>query len=165
MSTQAVSYRGAKFISSTLKDHGENARTGQLRYFVDDVFGEREFILLKAAGTIADGLGIMKDTTSSAEVTVIVTSGTTVQGLGINNTGSSLVTGNYFWALRKGLGYGDPTAGGFSDGDKIGPAAAGEIAAVGTVGTVFGVAISDSSATVNANLVLFDFATGFVAAS
>ncbi|MDH4038375.1 MAG: hypothetical protein OEV86_12935 [Candidatus Krumholzibacteria bacterium] len=160
-----LNVRGATFTSDTLTDFGANARTGMIVQFADSTYGVRDYIIVKAAEAIADGLLVMKDSTSSSTVTVIKTSGVAVAALGVNNTGGTVASGDYFYALRRGLGYADPEAGGWVDGAKIGPAANGEADTVGTVGDVVGVAILDSSATVNANLVLFDFGFGFVAAS
>jgi hypothetical protein len=142
--------------------------TGKVTALPADLFtgyirsvGGRSYILLKAAGIIGDGALVMKDTTSSTEITVTVTSGATVTSIGVNNIGGSIAVGEYFWALYKGRGYVAASATTFSDGDRLQAAAAGEAATIATGNPQVGVAILDRSATASANAVLFDLPSNY----
>lgn len=141
--------------AATLAEHGAGITTGHIRYE-----NGKEYTLVKAAVAVADGLLVKKDTTSGTDITVILGAAAADACLGVNNTGSTIATATpYFWALSKGRGYADPEAGGWVDGATLAPAANGELAtlAAGGLGKIPGIAIADSSATVNANLVQFNF--------
>lgn len=105
---------GVTVTSTTLADLGDGIATGHIRY--ED---GKEYLLCKAAGTIADGVGGKKDATTSTVVTVIASAAVNDVMLCVNNTSGSLSSGAFFWGLKKGRGYGAPDAGGWNDGDAI----------------------------------------------
>lgn len=119
------------------------------------------YVLLKASGTILDGALVKKDSTSSTEITVTNTAAAGDSAIGVNNTGSTVNIGDYFWALCQGRGYVAASATSFADGDRIVPAASGEGNVASTGGTQVGIAILDRSATAQNNAILFNMPSSY----
>ena len=143
--------------STTLADLGSGLATGSIRYEPDG----RQYMLMKViTATIADGLLFMKDAVTDTEINVIITTGETVPVLGVNNTGTLLAIGAYFWALQRGVGYVDPDASGWDDGGPVGCTSAGEGTAWATAETLVGIAVNDDTATVADNLIVFCLPAG-----
>lgn len=143
------------FTSATLLDMGTDI-VGQKRRYNHPVFGEQEYILVKAGEAIPDGAACMPKTgqTTTGTTTpyvVMVTTGIAVPVSCVNNTGAAITSGHYFWALTgDSVGYG-LGVGAIGDGLEIMPAAAGGgavDAAAGATATVCGVTVSDVAATV-----------------
>lgn len=141
--------------STTLNDLHPGGATGQIR----EELG-KQYMLVKAAGTIADGALFKKDATTSAIVTVIATIDTNCVALGVNNIGAAVTTGYFFWGLIKGIGYGLDDGTGWNDGDALGPSATdGNIGAQNVTQAadqLVGVAIADDDTTAT-NVIWFDF--------
>jgi hypothetical protein len=156
--SQKHSMMGPQDQSATLTDFGGEIATGEIRWMVDPLDKlMKKWMLFKAAAAIADGLQFMKDTTTSTEVTVILTTAVTDLALGVNNAGATIASGNYFWGLVEGRGYADPVAAGWADSEAVGPGVAGEATVYAAGSSQSGIAINDDSATVQANVILWSF--------
>jgi len=149
-----IEVRGPKFTSTTLTDFGANARTGMVRQFSDETWGVRSYMLLKASGTIADAILVVKDGTSSSEVTVLAATADSVIIVAVNNTGGSISSGTYFWGCLGPIFYVDPDGTGWNDGAKVGPANTGVCQAAVTGDVCIGVAVNDDDATTNSNNII-----------
>jgi len=101
-------YTPLNFQSATLADFGCKANSTRIEhgYYSSSNVWEfdgiaRTYVLVKAtAGGITKNLAVHKDTGVTGEITVIVvpsTSGNTLRPWGVNNTGETIVSGNYFW--------------------------------------------------------------------
>jgi len=143
-----VAYKtGVTVSSSTQDDIAPGLLTGHVRTEPDG----SKYMLLKAAGAITNGDCVKKDTTTSSEITVIVTASSTADiTLAVDNRGSAtaLASGDYFWGKCYGRGYIDPDATGWADGAILtgGASGKGDVLAIGA-GRAFAIAISDDDAT------------------
>jgi len=154
--------KGILYKSTTLSDHGDDAYTGMIRHHLG-----REYMLVKSADTIGNGEVVCKNTTTGEHLTVTIPSAVTTRALGVNQIGSTVLTGYFFWVLIRGRGF-CVADGTWVDSDMVGPSATpGATAAVASValGTVYGIAIKDSSTTTTSNAIQFDFGFGYSAAS
>ncbi len=143
--------------AATLAEHGQGISTGHIRWE-----NGKAYILVKAtAVAIADGALLMSELgqatlASTVDVTVKVTTGATVEALCANNTGAIIPASFYFWGIQQGRGY--CISAGILDTDGLGvmPAAAGGVAVLtGATVAHCGVFISDLTATVLSNAVLW----------
>ena len=113
--------------------------TGMLRYEKGKVY-----ILVKNLGaSLADGKTCKRDATVGTDITVVVGAAVTDIFIGVNNTGSAIADGSYFWALKEGRGYSIGST--IALGVSVTGAAAGVVTVAATTNNVCGQCIVANS--------------------
>lgn len=104
----------------------------------------KQYILVKNVGAdLADGKTCKRDANTSADIQVVVGAATGDYILGVNNTGTVITNGNYFWALQRGRGY---TIGStIAVNVEAAAGAAGVVAAVASGGRSIGICLVANS--------------------
>jgi len=94
--------KGPTFVSQTLSDFGAGVVPGTEATFPDSTGLKLNYTLAKAAGNIANYALCKKHTTSNTFDVVITAQDGAITDfvVGVNNTGTALVSGDYFWMLR-----------------------------------------------------------------
>lgn len=104
MSIQA--YKTAVTVASaTLSDLGAGLVTGHERVEPDG----RTYVLLYSGESTPDGMVVCVDETETTATVIhseLCLDGTTKMPLGVNNTGATVAVDVYWWAIKRGLGYG-----------------------------------------------------------
>jgi hypothetical protein len=131
MSIQA--YKTAITITSaTLADLGTGLTTGHERTEPDG----RMYVLLFCGEATPDGMVVCVDETETTATVIhseLCLDGTTKMPAGVNNTGAPITDNHFWWALKRGLGYGI-TATTDTKGLAVTQAALGEVTTA-TLGT------------------------------
>ena len=112
------------------------------------------YVLVKAAGAIPDGQVVSKDGTAGAEITVQVATAAE-SAIGVNNFGAAIVSGEYFWALQRGVGYCHANAAFPAGLPVMISAVAGRLATIVTLQPQVGIAIATGDTSVLTNNVVF----------
>lgn len=84
------------FVSATLADFG-GLVTGDMINQPTSTGGVAEYMLVKAAGSVPNNRVVKRDTGTTAEVTVIVTTANADIPIAANNTGGTVASGSYFF--------------------------------------------------------------------
>jgi len=94
----ALGFPGVNFQSATLADFGGLVEGSSL-YFTPSDGIQRRYVLVKAGVSVANNLLVTKDSTSGS-LTVSLTATAAAVPLGVNNTGATITSGNYFLACQ-----------------------------------------------------------------
>ena len=112
------------------------------------------YVLVKAAGAIPDGQVFSKDATAGTEITVQVAAAAE-SAMGVNNTKTAIVSGEYFWGLQVGIGYCHANAAFPAGLPVMISAVAGRLATIVTGQPQLGIAIATGDTSVLVNNVVF----------